>query len=118
MSKSFRALNRRTFLSAAATTAAISIIPGKALGGPAPVPAGRRINLAYIGCGTQGLRQLMPALEKADLNVVAVCDPNLRSDDYVEWKRGELNEKVGKFLGDPQWAKGARGGLCGRDVAR
>jgi hypothetical protein len=74
--------------------------------------------VGYVGCGTQGLRQLMAALEKPDLAIVAVCDPNRRSDDYPEWSRHELNDKVRKFLGDPQWAQGARGGLCGREVGR
>ncbi len=75
-----------------------------------------KINLAYIGCGTQGLRQMMAALEKPEINIVAVCDPNRKSDDYPEWGPHELNDKIRKFLDDPDWAKGARGGLCGREV--
>jgi predicted dehydrogenase len=113
-----RSFNRRTFLTAAATTAAFSIVPRHVLGGPGSVPPSRKINLAYVGCGTQGLRQLMAALPKEDLNVVAVCDPNRKSDDYPEWSHGELNDKLRKFLGDPQWAKDARGGLCGREAGR
>jgi hypothetical protein len=71
-----------------------------------------------VGCGTQGFRQLLPALQKQELRIAAVCDPNTRSDDYPEWGRGELNEKVRKFLEDPSWASGARGGLCGREVGK
>src|SRR5262249_12265719 len=82
------------------------------------VSPSERINVAYIGCGSQGLRQLMPALEKPELNIMAVCDPNRKSDDYPEWSRHEVNDKVSKFLDDPNWAKGARGGLCGREVGQ
>ncbi|MFA6560634.1 MAG: Gfo/Idh/MocA family oxidoreductase [Verrucomicrobiia bacterium] len=111
-------LSRRQFVSVAAATAAVSIVPRHVLGGPKHVAPSAKINLAYIGCGTQGLRQLMPALEKPEINVVAVCDPNRKSDDYPEWGRHELNNKVAKFLDDPNWAKGARGGLCGREVGQ
>ncbi|MBM3892419.1 MAG: Gfo/Idh/MocA family oxidoreductase, partial [Verrucomicrobia bacterium] len=111
-------LNRRQFVSAAAVTAAVSIVPRHVLGGVKHVAPSEKVNIAYIGCGTQGLRQLMPALEKPEINVVAVCDPNRQSDDYPEWGRHELNNKVAKFLDDPTWAKGARGGLCGREVGQ
>lgn len=112
-------LSRRQFLaSAGAATAAVTIVPRNVLGGAPHVPPSQKINVAYIGCGTQGLRQLMPALEKPELNIVAVCDPNRKSDDYPEWSRHELNDKVRKFLGDPAWARDARGGLCGREVGQ
>lgn len=111
-------LNRRRFMSAAAATAAATIVPRSALGGPKFVAPSERINVAYIGCGTQGLRMMMPALEKTALRIVAVCDPNRKSDDYPEWSRNELNDKIRKFLGDPSWAQGARGGLCGREVGQ
>ncbi|MBI5820649.1 MAG: Gfo/Idh/MocA family oxidoreductase [Verrucomicrobia bacterium] len=111
-------LSRRQFVGVAAATAAVSIVPRHVLGGVKHVAPSEKINLAYIGCGTQGLRQLMPALEKPEINVVAVCDPNRKSDDYPEWGRHELNNKIARFLGDPNWAKSARGGLCGREVGQ
>ncbi|MCX6909194.1 MAG: Gfo/Idh/MocA family oxidoreductase [Verrucomicrobia bacterium] len=111
-------LNRRQFLRAAGTAAAVSIVPRHVLGGVKHVAPSAKINIAYIGCGTQGLRQLMPALEKPEINIVAVCDPNRKSDDYPEWGLHELNNKVAKFLDAPGWAKGARGGLCGREVGQ
>lgn len=112
------ALNRRQFVGALAAGAAATIVPRSVLGGPRFVAPSERINVAYIGCGTQGLRLLMPALEKPALNIVAVCDPNRKSDDYPEWSHGELNGKLRAFLGDPNWAQGARGGLCGREVGQ
>lgn len=110
-------ISRRRFLAGTgAAAAAITIVPRHVLGGARYVPPSEKIHLAYVGCGTQGLRQLMPALQKPDIRVVAVCDPNRKSDDYPEWGRHEVNEKVSKFLDDPNWAKDARGGLCGREV--
>jgi hypothetical protein len=112
-------VTRRQFLAGASVAAAaVTIVPRQVLGGPRHVPPSEKIRLAYIGCGTQGLRQLMPALEKQDIQVVAICDPNRKSDDYPEWGPNELNDKIRKFLDDPNWAKGARGGLCGREVGQ
>jgi len=112
-------VSRRKFVgTAAAGAAALAIVPRQVLGGPKFVPPSERINVAYIGCGTQGLRLLMQALEKPELRIVAVCDPNRKSDDYPEWSKGELNGKVRKFLNDPTWAQSARGGLCGREVGQ
>jgi predicted dehydrogenase len=111
-------LSRRRFLEKGATTAAVTLVAPHVLGGPRHVPPSDRINVAYVGCGTQGLRQLMPALESPDLRVAAVCDPNRRSEDYVEWFRFELRDKVRAFLGDPAWAEGVRACPCGREVGR
>lgn len=120
--KTESSLSRRQFLetSAAATAAgaAVALAPRPALAAARFVRAADPIRIAYIGCGTQGLRQLMPALKRPELRVVAVCDPNRKSDDYPEWDRGELNGKVRAFLGDADWAKDARGGLCGREVGQ
>jgi hypothetical protein len=118
MTKPTRTFNRRTLIAAAAKAAAVSIVPRHLLGGAGHVPPNRRIHLGYVGCGTQGLRQLMAALGNENISVIAVCDPNRKSDDYPEWSRGELNEKIRKFIGDPNWAKEARGGLCGREMGR
>lgn len=109
-------LSRRRFLAGAGAAAAVALVPREVLGGPRYVAPSERINIGYVGCGTQGLRQLMQALEKPEIRIAAVCDPNRRSDDYPEWGRNELNDKIRKFVGDPNWAQGARGGLCGREV--
>jgi predicted dehydrogenase len=111
--------SRRQFIGTAAlTAAAATVVPRQVLGGARHIAPNDKINIGYIGCGTQGLRQLMPALKKPEINIVAVCDVNRRSDDYPEWGRHELNNKVRDFLGDPGWAKEARGGLCGREIGR
>jgi len=111
-------VSRRTFLEKSATTAAVTLVSRHVLGGPRHVPPSDRINVGFVGCGTQGLRQLMPALQRPDLRIAAVCDPNRRSEDYVEWARFELRDKVRAFLKDPAWAEGARACPCGREVGR
>jgi predicted dehydrogenase len=109
-------LGRREFLGAAAVAGAAAVIPRSTLGGPKHVPPSEKVAIGFVGCGSQGLRQLMPALENLGVKIVAVCDPNRKSDDYPQWGPNELNDKIRRFLGDANWAAGARGGLCGREV--
>jgi hypothetical protein len=66
-------------------------VPRSALGGPRHVPPSEKINIGYIGCGSQGLRQLMPALEHPGVRIVAVCDPNRKSRTYADFR--EMLEK-------------------------
>lgn len=111
-------IERRTAMKLAAAATAATIVPRAALGGPKHVAPSEKVIVGFIGCGTQGFRQLMPALKHPAIRIAAVCDPNRRGDDYPEWSRHELNNSVAKFLGDPNWAQGARGGLCGREIGQ
>ncbi len=111
-------MNRREFLDKAAVSVAASVVSRETLGQVGRIGPNEKINIGFVGCGTQGFRQLMPALENPDIRIVAVCDPNRSSDDYPEWSHHELNKKVREFLDDPEWAKDARGGLCGREVGQ
>jgi predicted dehydrogenase len=109
-------VSRRSFVNATLATTVAAIVPRSALGGPNFVPPSEKIHIGYVGCGTQGLRQMMSALKHPGVRIVAVCDPNRKSDDYPEWGPGEIVGKIRAFLEDPQWGTGARGGLCGREV--
>jgi hypothetical protein len=109
---------RRQFLRAAAGTAAVTIVPRHVLGGARHVAPSDKINIGFVGCGTQGLRQLMEALPKADVRIAAVCDPNRVSADYPEWGPNEIRDKVRAFLGDPSWGEGESGCRCGREIGR
>ncbi len=111
-------VSRRAFLEGGATAAAFTLVPRHVLGGRGYVAPSDRINVGYVGSGTQGLRQLMPALKEPELRIAAVCDPNRRSDDYVEWSRHELRDKIRGFLGDSSWGEGARACPCGRETGR
>jgi hypothetical protein len=45
------------------------------LGGPGFVAPSEKVTLAYIGCGTQGLREMCDLLTMPEIQIVAVCDP-------------------------------------------
>jgi len=112
-------MNRREFLGhAAASAAAVTILPRQVLGGAGQVAPSERINVALIGCGTQGLRELMDMLAMPEIQVVAVCDPNRDSDDYVDWSKDGLRSAIATALGRPQWREGTAGIPGGREVAR
>ena len=128
-----RTASRRQFLRAAASTAGIgiagistsgisasgiSIVPSHVLGGPLHAAPGDKLQIAYIGCGTQGLRQLMEALPRPDVRITSVCDPNRESADYPEWGKNEIRDKIRNFLGDPKWGEGVEGCRCGRVVGK
>ncbi len=100
------AINRRQFVAtASAAVAAFSIVPRKVLGGAGYVAPSEKINVGYVGAGTQGIRQLMDALPKTELRIAAVCDPNKDSNNYVAWSRNEIRDKVRAFLKKPDWGQ-------------
>ncbi len=111
--------NRRQFLSAAAGVAAVTIVPRHVLGGPGFVAPSDKLTLAYIGVGTQGLRELLPLLAVPDIQIVAVCDPNRDAVGYRDWSRNGLLGAVRTTLGKPDWWAGADGVIPGgRETAR
>jgi len=112
-------IDRRRFLEkAAGVAAAFTILPRHVLGGPQFVAPSDKVTLAYIGLGTQGIRELMELLPSNDIQVVAVCDPNKDSNDYVDWSKNGVRNGIRKFLDKPDWREGADGIPGGRDVGR
>ncbi len=112
-------MNRRSFLgSAAASAAGITILPRHVLGGSGFVAPNDKLHLALIGCGTQGLRELLPLLEMPEVQVTAVCDPNKDSTDYVDWSKNGLRDSIRRALNKPNWREGAGGIPGGREVAK
>src|SRR6266513_2785571 len=70
-------LSRRKFVEMTAASAiGFTILPRHVLGGKDHVAPSDKIALAYIGVGTQGIRELLPLLVSDQFRVVAVCDPN------------------------------------------
>lgn len=110
-------MDRREFLKTTATAGAFHIVPRHVLG-RGYVPPSDKIALAYIGLGTQGLRELIPLLQVPDIQVVAVCDPNKNSTDYVDWSKDGIRNGIAKFLENPSWREGITGIPGGRDVGR
>jgi hypothetical protein len=112
-------INRRRFLGyTAASTAAFSLAPRHVLGGAPQVPPSEKLTVALIGCGTQGLSELVGMLQNPELQVVAVCDPNKESTDYVEWGKDSIRRTLAAALNEPEWRKSAGGCPGGREVAR
>ena len=69
-------ISRRDFMGAAATVAAMTIVPRHVLGGQGRISANEKLNIAGIGVGGRGASDLR-ALESE--NFVALCD--------VDWEK-------------------------------
>lgn len=69
--------SRRKFLSAAAVTSAIAIVPRHVLGGPGNIPPSEKLNVAGIGVGGQGSGDLHNV--SLTENIVAFCDVDQRA---------------------------------------
>lgn len=112
-------LSRRNFLLAGGAAAtALVIAPRHVLGGPRFVAPSEKVTLAYIGCGTQGLREMLGMLSVPEIQIVAVCDPVLDSHDYVDWSKDGLRSAIAGALGKPDWRREAPGIPGGRAVAK
>src|SRR5262249_4123013 len=111
--------NRRKFLGTAAATAAFTIVPRHVLGGPGVVAPSDKITLAYIGVGTQGLREMLNLLPVPDIQIVSVCDPNKNAAEYRDWSKDGLLRGIRRALEKPDWKPGAEGAIPGgRDTAK
>ena len=89
-------LSRREFVS---TASAFIIVPRHVLGGPGFVPPSDRITLAAIGMGHQGFDVTMELLARPDVQVIAVCDCNQGSKDYVEYDDNGILNSARRLLG-------------------
>ena len=56
--KSRKKFNRREFIGTVGLGSMATIVPRHVLGGKGFVAPSDKINIAYIGCGTQGLREM------------------------------------------------------------
>jgi hypothetical protein len=114
-----KSMNRRKFISSAAATAAtITVVPRYVLGGTGYVAPSDKITVANIGCGTQGLREMPWLLQNPDIQVVAVCDVNKLTTDYLDWSPEGLRNSIRNTLGDPDWGAGYKGIPGGRDIGK
>jgi hypothetical protein len=112
-------LSRRKFvLTGTTAAAAFSLVPRPVLGGSGFVAPSQKIRLAYIGCGTQGLREMPDLLAMPQVEIVAVCDPVKDGHDYVDWSADGLRASLAAVLGKPDWRRGAPGIPGGREVAK
>ncbi len=111
-------INRRRFVGTAVASGVLTIVPRHVLGGTAYVAPSDKITLAHVGMGTQGFRELGGLLGEPKIQIVAVCDPNTDSNDYVEWGKNDIRNTIRGYLGNPSWREGQGGCPGGREVGR
>lgn len=112
-------LDRRSFVGAAATTAtAFTIVPRAVLGGTGYIAPSDKLTLAHIGFGTQSISELGGLLAHPRIQIVAVCDPNRASNNYVEWGKGSIRNTIRRILNDPAWQANETGCPGGRDIGK
>lgn len=118
--KKTRKISRRQFIGSAATAslAAFTIAPRNVLGGPGFVAPSDQLTLGYIGCGTQGMREMTGLIANPKIRIVAVCDPNKLSTDYIDWSRNGIRDGIRKALEDPTWGENFNGIPGGRDIGQ
>jgi predicted dehydrogenase len=112
-------LNRREFITSAASIAAtISIVPSSVIAGTGHVPPSDQLTVANIGCGTQGLREMGDLLKNPKIRLVAVCDVNKSSSDYIDWSPYGIRNTIRETIGDNTWWEGKPGIPGGRDIGQ
>ena len=112
-------INRRKFLgSAAAASLAFTVVPRQVLGGQGYVAPNDKITLGYIGCGTQGLREMASLLANPAIQIVAVCDPNKFNAGYVDFSADGVRNRIRAALGDNSWGEALKGIPGGRDIGQ
>src|ERR1700675_462251 len=86
-SSSANRFTRRAFLEKSAAGAmAFTIVPRHVLGGAGYVPPSDKVNIAFIGVGSQGLRVMLHFLKEPDVQGVAVCDVKKSGATYPQWE--------------------------------
>jgi len=112
-------ISRRKFIgSVSAASLAFTVVPRHVLGGPRFVAPSDKLTLGYIGCGTQGLREMTGLIANPNVQIVSVCDPNKSSTDYIDWSPYGIRDGIRKALDDSSWGEGLKGIPGGREVAK
>src|SRR4051812_12075221 len=113
-------LSRRNFVQMTATAGiGFTILPRHILGGKGYVAPSDKITLAYIGVGTQGIRELLPLLAVPEIQVIAVCDPNKEARGYRDWGINYLKDEIRNTIKKPDWNPGGDNTIPGgRDNAK
>ena len=110
-------MKRREFIgSAAVASLGFTIVPRHVLGGQGFVAPSDKLNLAYIGCGTQGMREMVGLIANPKVQITSVCDPNKLSTDYIDWSPYGIRNSIRKALDDATWGESFSGIPGGRDI--
>ena len=111
-------ITRREFVGTTAAAAAFTIVPSHVLGGSRHVAPSDKLNIAYIGCGTQGIREMASLIKNEDVVITSVCDPNKYSTNYVDWGLNGIRNTMRGVLEEPDWGAGIKGIPGGRDLGQ
>ena len=80
------AVSRREFISGTVSAAVgLTVVPSFVLGGSKHIAPSDKINVAYIGTGTQGLSEMPGMLEIPEIQITTVCDPQKNAIGYYHW---------------------------------
>src|ERR1041385_7061609 len=89
-------MDRRKFVElTAAAAVGFTIVPRHVLG-KGYIPPSDKVTLAYIGTGTEGIREMLPMLAIPEIQIVAVCDPNKEARGYRDWGPTYLSGAIKK----------------------
>jgi predicted dehydrogenase len=110
-------MNRRQVMRGIGVAATGAAVRGSAFAAQAIAPSDK-FTVACIGVGSQGMRVLLDLLRLPEVRIVAVCDVNRGSSDYLDWGPNELRNKVRTVLQDPGWGAQNPGPTAGREVAQ
>ncbi|MGN6397217.1 MAG: Gfo/Idh/MocA family oxidoreductase [Mucilaginibacter sp.] len=115
-----KGIGRRQFIKTAGAGAlAFSIIPRHVLGGAGFTAPSDKLTLAYVGCGTQGLREMLPMLAVPEIQIIAVCDPNRDAVGYRDWSKTGLRDEIRRAINKPDWQPGGENIIPGgREVGK
>jgi predicted dehydrogenase len=98
--KSQAPVSRRKFITqSTAAAVGFTIIPRRVLGGAGNVAPSDKVNIAFIGVGSQGMRVMLKFLREPDVQGIAVCDPNKGSAGHPQWDTHEFCNSVRQLLG-------------------
>src|SRR5713226_1767653 len=89
-----RWISRRNFLAQTAAAAGFTIVPRRILGGINYTAPSDKINVAFVGVGSQGFRVMLHFLRESDVQGVAVCDPNKSGAAHPQWDTHEFANSV------------------------
>jgi predicted dehydrogenase len=110
-------MNRREVIRGLSLAGTAVSLRHAAFAGNAIAP-GDKLTIACIGVGSQGMRVLLDLLRLPEVRIIAVCDVNRGSSDYLDWGPNELRDKVRTVLQDPDWGAHNPGPTAGREVAQ
>ncbi len=113
-------INRRKFIGGVTTaTLGLTVVPRHVLGGTNFIAPSDKITFAYIGTGTQGLRELPALIQIPEVQIVAVCDPQKEATGYFDWGRNSLRDSLRELIDNPNWNPGGNSTIPGgRDNAQ